>query len=271
MPRSRCSACCPAPDVSPTCCSARLRWHDVDVEDPAAALSWLHAHPDALLKVMRTRRTQTNEVARCAAFSYRVRPSSPQPLALIEVGASAGLCLLYDAWRYHYTTPDEEHWVGPATSPVVLSCTVNAEVPLPRTSRPSHGEPGWISIPSMPATPTGDAGWSAWCGPSITTALGTLRAALDVAAEKAPKIHAGDLVTDLPMVLAQAPNDATVVVVHSATLGYVDQAKRDASSRWSRATAPTDSVLKDLRSHLAASPQALTSEAASSSPSTSRH
>ncbi|PZS25236.1 MAG: hypothetical protein DLM61_20330 [Pseudonocardiales bacterium] len=72
-----------------------LRWHGVPVEDPQRCLAWARAHPDRILAVLRTRRTQTNEVARCATILPALA-QLPQPLALIEVGASAGLCLLYD-------------------------------------------------------------------------------------------------------------------------------------------------------------------------------
>ena len=47
--------------------------------------------------VMRSRRTQTNEVGRCAVLLPALPPG---PLALIEVGASAGLCLLLDQFYY---------------------------------------------------------------------------------------------------------------------------------------------------------------------------
>jgi hypothetical protein len=216
-----------APRRQPNLLFGALRWHEVDVEDPAAALSWLHAHPDALLEAMRTRRTQTNEVTRCAALLPALA-QLPQPLALIEVGASAGLCLLYDAWRYHYTTPGEDHWVGPTSSPVVLSCTVNAEVPLPEDLPAIAWRAGLDLNPIDARDPDARRWLECLVWPEHHDRARTLRAALDVAAEKAPKVHAGDLITDLPMVLAQAPTDATVVVVHSATLGYVGQAKRDA-------------------------------------------
>jgi hypothetical protein len=44
---------------------------------------------------MLSRSTQTNEPARCATL-LPVLAQLPQPLALNEVGASAGLCLLPD-------------------------------------------------------------------------------------------------------------------------------------------------------------------------------
>src|SRR5262245_34653976 len=45
--------------------------------------------------VMKARGTQTNEVGRCAVL-LPILAALPQPLALLEVGASAGLCLLLD-------------------------------------------------------------------------------------------------------------------------------------------------------------------------------
>ena len=51
--------------------------------------------------VMFERRTQTNEPARCA-LHLPVLAALPQPLALLEVGTSAGLCLLPDRYGYDY-------------------------------------------------------------------------------------------------------------------------------------------------------------------------
>jgi hypothetical protein len=48
---------------------------------------------------MLARRTQTNEPARCATLLPALA-SLRQPLAVLEVGASAGLCLLPDRYGY---------------------------------------------------------------------------------------------------------------------------------------------------------------------------
>src|SRR5216684_897329 len=52
-------------------------------------------------EVMLSRTTQTNEPARCAVLLPLLAQLAP-PLALIEVGASAGLCLLMDHYGYDY-------------------------------------------------------------------------------------------------------------------------------------------------------------------------
>jgi hypothetical protein len=51
--------------------------------------------------VILARRTQTNEAARCAVLLPALA-QLPQPLALIDAGASAGLTLLADRYSYDY-------------------------------------------------------------------------------------------------------------------------------------------------------------------------
>ncbi|HEX3211524.1 MAG TPA: DUF2332 family protein, partial [Actinomycetota bacterium] len=74
-------------------------------------------HADQLLALMASRRTQTNEVGRCALL-LPLLAALPGPLALVEVGASAGLCLLPDRYAYDYGGTI----LGDPTSPVRLSC-----------------------------------------------------------------------------------------------------------------------------------------------------
>jgi hypothetical protein len=203
-----------------------LRWYGVLVEDPARSLAWVRAYPDRILTVLRTRRTQTNEVARCATILPALA-QLPQPLSLIEVGASAGLCLLYDRWRYHYSGASVNTWIGPAESPVTLSCQVNGDVPLPKAIPTIAWRVGLDLNPLDARQPAARRWLQCLVWPEHHDRVRTLQAALDLAADIAPRIEKGNLVSDLPALIEQAPRNATLVVVHSATLFYLDQPDRE--------------------------------------------
>src|SRR5262249_3860442 len=75
--------------------------------------------------VMRSHRTQTNEVGRC---SILLPALPPRPLALVEVGASAGVCLLPDRFHYRFGRSSP----GDPASLVHLSCGISGgPVPVP--------------------------------------------------------------------------------------------------------------------------------------------
>jgi hypothetical protein len=79
-----------------------------------------------LASVMLARRTQTNEPARCATLLPALA-RLPGPLALIEVGASAGLTLLVDRYSYDYAG----HLIaGSDPEAPMLRCVPRGPVPL---------------------------------------------------------------------------------------------------------------------------------------------
>jgi Uncharacterized protein conserved in bacteria (DUF2332) len=80
-----------------------------------------------LTQVIMTRRTQTNEPARCAVLLPALA-QLPQPLALIEAGASAGLNLLLDRYSYDYSG---YRLAGLDPDAPVLRCDPRGPVPLP--------------------------------------------------------------------------------------------------------------------------------------------
>ena len=89
---------------------------------------------------MLTRRTQTNEPARCATLLPALA-QLPEPLALIEVGASAGLTLLFDRYSYEYAgPPDRRRRPGGADAALPSARPGAGARPVcPR----SPGGPGW--------------------------------------------------------------------------------------------------------------------------------
>lgn len=77
-----------------------------------------------------TRSTQTNEPRRLATLMpvfAEIAKQSGGPLALVEVGASAGLCLYPD--RYSYQWARAGALIAPGTP--ILRCDVAGEMPVP--------------------------------------------------------------------------------------------------------------------------------------------
>lgn len=104
------------------CCGTPSGWKQ--------ARGWLHDRRDEIVATILTRRTQTNEPARCATL-LPLLAALPQPLALLEVGAAAGLCLLPDRYAYdydgHHVAPSRESPVTPPT----FTCRASSSTPLP--------------------------------------------------------------------------------------------------------------------------------------------
>jgi hypothetical protein len=182
---------------------------------------FIREHAHALGGVMRSRRTQTNEVGRCAVLLPALPPG---PLALVEVGASAGLCLLLD--RFHYELGSAR--VGDASSPVHLRCRVTGPVP-PRTAVPEIAWRSGLDLSPVDVRDDDAVRWLLACvWPDHHERRRRLEAAIEMARAQPPVVKAGDLVDDLPAVLAEAPADAQLVVFHSAVLTYVSPDRRHA-------------------------------------------
>lgn len=169
---------------------------------------------EKITHLMRSRRTQTNEVGRCAA----ILPALPRgPLALLEVGASAGLCLLLDKFHYDYGNLQ----VGDAASTVRLRCRTNEACPVP-DMMPKVVWRGGLDLSPVNVMNAEDAKWLSSCvWPEHADRRERLAAAIALAQTATPLVRRGNLVSDLPLLLADVPRDLQLVVFHSAVLAYV--------------------------------------------------
>jgi hypothetical protein len=178
-------------------------------------------HADQVVATMLARRTQTNEVGRCALL-LPLLAALPGPLALVEVGASAGLCLLPDRYAHDYAGTI----VGDPAAPLRLACQPYGPVPIP--ARPP--EVIWrrgIDLAPIDLDDPDAVRWLECCvWPDQPERLARLQAAVEVARADPPQVLAGDLLELVGSVVAQAPTDTTVVVFHAATLVYLPEAGR---------------------------------------------
>lgn len=166
-----------------------------------------------------SRATQTNEAARCAVL-LPFLAELPQPLALIEVGASAGLCLSPEHYSYRY---DDGTILDPDDGPsnVVITCQLGPGV-APPSAMPRVTWRAGIDLDPVDVADDEACAWlETLIWPEQQERRERLRRAVAIARSDPPRIVRGDLVQTLPDLAAEAPADATLVVFHSAVLAYL--------------------------------------------------
>jgi len=172
--------------------------------------------------VILSRRTQTNEPARCATLLPALA-QLPPPLALIEVGASAGLTLLVDKYSYNYAG---HRLLGRDPLAPTLRCAPRGPVPLP-AEVPEIAWRAGLDINPLDVNDADDVRWlSCLVWPGEGDREQRLAAALAAARRDPPAVHRGDLLTDLPALATRAPAGATLVVYHTNVLAYVAPGER---------------------------------------------
>jgi hypothetical protein len=197
-----------------------LLGHPPDIGSLRAAVT---GRGTELTAVIQARRTQTNEPARCACLLPALA-QLPPPLALLEVGASAGLTLLPD--RYSYDYPGHPLIAGTDPRAPVLRCQARGPVPLPSQVPEVRWRAG-LDLNPLDVGNDADMHWlECLLWPGETGRQQRLAEAIAAARRDPPPVHRGDLLTDLPTLARQAPPDATLVVYHSAVLGYLSEAGR---------------------------------------------
>lgn len=214
----------PAQKQQPNLVLAAIRWECGLPADGAELHRRVREASERIRSTVMMRSTQTNEPARCATL-LPVLATLPQPLALLEVGASAGLCLLPDRYGYRFGAIEIEPPEG--VDAPVFDCAASADR-LP-TSVPRIIWRAGLDLHPIDVT---DPHQTRWLRNLIWPGQEDRRARLDqavaVAAENPPRVEKGDLLQDLERVADDAPSGATLVVFHTAVLNYVaDQGDRD--------------------------------------------
>ncbi len=212
--------------------------------------TFLDDHWAEVSEIVLSRSTQTNEAGRCATLMPSLAQISAvegRPLALIEVGASAGLALFPDRYGYEFvgaradgpdgsgagpaegaearTTRLAPAGAPPGTFPV-LRCLTSGPMPLPAKIPKVVWRAG-IDLNPLDVHNPDDVAWlEALVWPEQEFRLERLRQAIAIAQERPPLLVAGDLNDRLLELAGRAPADAALVVFHSAVMGYLDAGGR---------------------------------------------
>lgn len=186
---------------------------------------WVVANADVLVAECDRRSVQTNEPLRCAALLPALSLIDG-PIALLEVGASAGLCLYPDRYSYRYHRGTEVIAVDPVDGPsaVELDCDLTG---APALRIPEVVWRAGIDLNPLDARAAEDRAWlTGLVWPGEEGRLERIVAALDIAASDPPLLVAGDGAAALPALAAEAPAEATLVVTTPGVLAHVPRAGR---------------------------------------------
>lgn len=178
-------------------------------------------HESAIRDLLSTRLVQTNEVGRCSyllpAFSLIADENPGLPLSLVDIGASAGLHLLWDRYAYEYT----DHAInGDTTTPVRIVADVRGSngPPIPTSFPPVAFRIG-LDLNPVRLTDPGAALWlRALIWPEHESRAAQLKAAIGLAIDNPPSLIAGNALETLPAVLHRIPAESTLCIFHNYTL-----------------------------------------------------
>lgn len=162
------------------------------------------------------RGVQTNEAARAAALLggfHAVSLAFGRPLRLLEVGASAGLLLRWDAYRYDMPG---SAW-GATDSALTLAAPA---VPIDPALRVADRR-GCDRSPVDAASEEGRLLLASYVWPDQLDRLARLRAACDLAASVPAVVDRADAVAWVRARLAEPMGDAVPVVYHSVVMQYL--------------------------------------------------
>jgi hypothetical protein len=171
---------------------------------------------------------QTNEVGRCAGLLFgfaAVATETELPLRLLEVGASAGLNLRWDRYRYE---ADGFSW-GPEDSPVKLGFELDgAPAPAVPNGFEIAERHGCDATPIDPGTAKGKLTLLTYIWPDQVERIARMKAALEVAGELPIALDREPAAAWTQRMLAEPATGRATVIYHSIVSQYLSDTERAA-------------------------------------------
>ncbi|MBO0979991.1 DUF2332 domain-containing protein [Microbacterium sp. SD291] len=190
--------------------------------------SFVLAHADEVVAESARRRLQTNEPLRLAPL-LPVLAEIDGPIALLEVGASAGLCLYPDRYSYRYVDGSgaERTSLDPSAGPSTVTLVSRVDGPLPPLRMPEVVWRAGIDLAPLDAADERDRRWlQGLIWPGEEGRQERVAAALDIAASDPPLLVEGDAREHLGALAALAPAGATLVVTTPGVLVHIPRQER---------------------------------------------
>jgi hypothetical protein len=221
----------PKPDHAPNLLFAAMRFLNFgDFASIPASRTFVLANAAAIQQIMATRRVQTNEVGRSSyllpAFARVAQMFEGQALAIIEIGASAGLLLNWDRYAYQYGA--DKH-CGSPTSPVKIACEVrSASSPLCPLQLPRIDYRIGIDLHTVDVGIEDERRWlESLVWPEEIERATRLAAAIAVQREHPVRLIEGDGLNVLPALLGELPETVLPCVFHTAVMYQLAPKSRD--------------------------------------------
>ena len=205
----------------------------IEGEDPFPLFAaFCEKHRDALLTLIRSRITNTNEVGRCATLNAGFREVAREaggPLHLIEIGPSAGLNLIWDRYRIRYRREAEEFLTDVPDARLTLDCVLRGERVPPLGPAPRVASRVGLELNPVDLSDADDRDWlRALVWPDQVERFARLETALAIYQEARPEIRTGDALELLPDAIARVPENEPVCVYHTFVTYQFSEAMRRA-------------------------------------------
>lgn len=183
-------------------------------------------HRYKIAQLLATRHTNTNEVGRSAIVGLALTATAERfgaPIALVDVGCSAGLNLLCDHYRLDYGTAGV---TGSDHAALTVECVVTGGEPPIAPSLPRIAERVGIDLDPVDTTDEDQTRWQLALVFPDTNRLSRTRLALEEVARTPPRIVPGDAVDVISPVLLELPSDALAVVTTTWAAAYLEPVRR---------------------------------------------
>lgn len=199
---------------------------------PGAFAEFCAEHRAQILALLETRNVQTNDVGRCShlmpAFGI-VAQAARQPLALIDVGAGAGLNLLWDRFDYRYSDGSA---FGTGRSPVRIVCESRGPMPDMPARFPEVAYRVGIDLEPIDLGDDEQYRWlQALIWPDHADRAALLANARRLWLQDAPRMVAGDAVEKVSELIRAAPTGAALCIFHCHVLNQFPASARAAFSQ----------------------------------------